>query len=107
MKIQVLILINNKNRVYSLANQRNATDSNLEEKIQILNLNKMNNNKNKSSDNNIKLEDVNANNNNNIIIKNNAKKLKPLVIKSPKICRICYSEEESPLDNPLVQPQDL
>ena len=27
--------INNKNRVYSLANQRNATDSNLEEKIQL------------------------------------------------------------------------
>ena len=95
--------INNKNRVYSLANQRNATDSNLEEKIQILNLNKMNNNKNKSSDNNIKSENDNANNNN-IIIENKAKKLKPLVIKSPKICRICYSEEESPLDNPLVQP---
>ena len=69
--------INNKNRVYSLANQRNATDSNLEEKIQILNLNKMNNNKNKSSDNNIKSEDDNANNNN-IIIENKTKKLKPL-----------------------------
>ena len=63
-----------KNKVYSLANQRNATDSNLQERIQILNLNNNNNNK----------------------------KIKST--KKIKTCRICYLEEESPDENPLVQP---
>ena len=97
-----------KNRIYSLANQRNATDPNLDDKIQILNLN-TNNNNNNNKDNNI---NINANNNNirfqdeiednkNNIEKKESKKIK---LKNSRICRICYLEEESELDNPLVHP---
>ena len=97
-----------KNRIYSLANQRNATDPNLDDKIQILNLN-TNNNNNNNKDNNI---NINANNNNirfqdeiednkNNIEKKESKKIK---LKKSRICRICYLEEESELDNPLVHP---
>ena len=97
-----------KNRIYSLANQRNATDPNLDDKIQILNLN-TNNNNNNNKDNNI---NINANNNNirfqdeiedtkNNIEKKESKKIK---LKKSRICRRCYLEEESELDNPLVHP---
>ena len=97
-----------KNRIYSLANQRNATDPNLDDKIQILNLN-TNNNNNNNKDNNI---NINANNNNlrfqdeiedtkNNIEKKESKKIK---LKNSRICRICYLEEESELDDPLVHP---
>ena len=98
-----------KNRIYSLANQRNATDPNLDDKIQILNLNTNNNNNNNNKDNNI---NINTNNNNirfqdeiedtkNNIEKKESKKIK---LKKSRICRICYLEEESELDNPLVHP---
>ena len=98
-----------KNRIYSLANQRNATDPNLDDKIQILNLNTNNNNNNNNKDNNI---NINTNNNNirfqdeiedtkNNIEKKESKKIK---LKNSRICRICYLEEESELDNPLVHP---
>ena len=98
-----------KNRIYSLANQRNATDPNLDDKIQILNLNTNNNNNNSNKDNNI---NINTNNNNirfqdeiedtkNNIEKKESKKIK---LKKSRICRICYLEEESELDNPLVHP---
>ena len=97
-----------KNRIYSLANQRNATDPNLDDKIQILNLN-TNNNNNNNKDNNI---NINTNNNNirfqdeiedtkNNIEKKESKKIK---LKNSRICRICYLEEESELDDPLVHP---
>ena len=99
-----------KNRIYSLANQRNATDPNLDDKIQILNLNTNNNNNNNNKDNNI---NINTNNNNNIRFqdeiedtKNNIEKKesKKIKLKKSRICRICYLEEESELDNPLVHP---
>ena len=100
-----------KNRIYSLANQRNATDPNLDDKIQILNLNTNNNSSNNNKDNNI---NINANNNNNNIrfqdeiedTKNNIEKKesKKIKLKKSRICRICYLEEESELDNPLVHP---
>ena len=51
-----------KNRIYSLANQRNATDPNLDDKIQILNLNT--NNTNNTNNKNIRFqedEDYNGN----------------------------------------------
>ena len=88
-----------RNKINSLANQRNATDSNLEDKIQILSLNN-NNNKNKKE---------NHNNNNNEKITNSDMKENSNIVKSDnktnnKICRICYLEEESPLENPLIQP---
>ena len=88
-----------KNKVYSLANQRNATDSNLQERIQILNLNNNNNNKN-STDKKLKLME---NEDNNISNKKN-KKIEIKSTKKIKTCRICYLEEESPDENPLVQP---
>jgi hypothetical protein len=75
--------INNKNRVYSLANQRNATDSNLQERIQILNLNNNNNNKN-STDKKLKLME---NEDNNISNKKN-KKIEIKSTKKIKTCRI-------------------
>ena len=97
-----------KNRIYSLANQRNATDPNFDDKIQILNLN-TNNNNNNNKDNNI---NINTNNNNirfqdeiedtkNNIEKKESKKIK---LKNSRICRICYLEEESEIDDPLVHP---
>ena len=88
-----------KNKVYSLANQRNATDSNLQERIQILNLNTNNSNKN-STDKKLKLME---NEDNNISNKKN-KKIEIKSTKKIKTCRICYLEEESPDENPLVQP---
>ena len=99
-----------KNKIYGLANQRNATDPNLEDKIQILTLN-VNNNNNVNKNNNIntdkkiKFDDddndnININNNKD----NNKKKSMIKLTKNVKICRICYLEEESPIENPLVQP---
>ena len=99
---------NKKNKVLSLANQRNATDPNLEDKIQILNLNANNNisntNKNGNENNNKLLKDVDINNNkdgNDDIDIKEEKKKPP---KKTKLCRICYLEEESENDDPLVQP---
>ena len=91
-----------KNKIYSLANQRNATDSNLQESIQILNLNSNNNNNNKNStDKKLKLME---NEENDITNNNKIKKIEIKSTKKIKICRICYLEEESPEENPLVQP---
>ena len=89
--------LNKKNRIYNLANQRNATEPNMEEKIQILTINKNANNPNENNNNNnIQLQKDDSNKRNNIILKDNSKK--------SRICRICYLEEESELENPLVQP---
>ena len=100
---------NKKNKIYSLANQRNATDPNMEEKIQILTISKNSNNsiqndndndnnQNNDNDNNIKLQQEENTKKNNIILKENINS------KKSRICRICYLEEESELENPLVQP---
>ena len=81
-----------KHKIYSLANQRNATDPDLKDKIQVLNLNK-----NKILDNN-KLNTDEEENNNNNSNKNNKIKKKNL------LCRICYIEEEDGIEDPLIQP---
>ena len=83
---------NQKHKIYSLANQRNATDPDLKDKIQVLNLNK-----NKILDNN-KLDTNEEENNKDNSSKNNKIKKKNL------ICRICYMEEEDGVEDPLVQP---
>ena len=83
---------NQTHKIYSLANQRNATDPDLKDKIQVLNLNK-----NKIIDNNNLGTDEEENINDNIN-KNNKIKKKNL------ICRICYMEEEDGGEDPLVQP---
>ena len=82
---------NIKQKIISLVDQRNSTEPDLNDKIQILNLNK-----------NIKLEDkdeadkkeIKILNKNNIKIKN----------KKKAVCRICYIEEEDGIENPLIQP---
>ena len=83
---------NQKQKIYSLANQRNATDPDLKDKIQVLNLNK-----NKIIDNN-KLNADEENNINDNSNKNNKIQKKNL------LCRICYMEEEDAVEDPLVQP---
>ena len=83
---------NQKHKIYSLANQRNATDPDLKDKIQVLNLNK-----NKILDNN-KLDTNEEENIKDNSSKNNKIKKKNL------ICRICYMEEEDGFEDPLVQP---
>ena len=82
---------NQKHKIYSLANQRNATDPDLKDKIQVLNLNK-----NKILDKN-KLNTDEEENNNNI---NKNKEIK----KKNLLCRICYIDEEDGVEDPLVQP---
>ena len=86
---------NNKiQKIYSLANQRNATDPNLGDRIQVLTLNKNNNMNNKISDNN-----------NNLIDAQEKDKVKNFKMKKKnEVCRICYIEEEDEKENPLVQP---
>ncbi len=84
---------NKGHKILSLANQRNATDPNLGDRIQVLALNK-NNKENKISNNNIDLL------NNVNIIKINTTKIK----KQNAVCRICYGEEEDEKENPMVQP---
>ena len=89
---------NKKQKILSLANQRNATDPNLGDRIQVLNLNNNNNN-----NNNINIKITNDNNqdlidNEEKIKKNNKEK------KKNAVCRICYVEEEDAKENPLVQP---
>lgn len=83
---------NQKHKIYSLANQRNATDPDLKDKIQVLNLNK-----NKILDNDKLNADKEANNNND---NNKSKQDK----KKNLVCRICYTEEEDGVEDPLVQP---
>ena len=87
----------NKHKVLSLANQRNATDPNLGDRIQVLTMN--NNKKVNNNDNN--------NNNNNINLVEDEKKHKIINSKIKKkntVCRICYNEEEDEKEDPLVQP---
>ena len=106
---------NKKNKIYSLANQRNSTDPNMDDKIQILGLN-VNNDKdgkeikdnkidkdNKINEDNNKIKYVSVNNNINTS-KNDVNKIEIKSSKKSRICRICYLEEESEMDDPLVQP---
>ena len=73
-----------------MINQRNTTDPNLDDKIQVLCLN--NNKKIKSE-----FSDRNKIENDTVDINEDENK------KKQKICRICYFEEDSK-DNPLIQP---
>lgn len=79
--------VDNKHRhkIFNLANQRNATDPDLKDKIQVLNLN---NNK--------------ILNNNNLV--NNEGEANNKIKKKNAVCRICYNEEEDGVEDPLVQP---
>ena len=88
---------NNKTKkILSLANQRNATDPNLGDRIQVLTINKNNNN-----DNEIKVSNNNNLKNNDEKLKINNNKIK--IKKQNAVCRICYGEEDEKED-PLVQP---
>ena len=72
-------------KMLDMANQRSATDSDFQDKIQILNLN------NKSQ----------------TIAKNETQKTLTIhskTKKKDKLCRVCYLEEEDEIENPLVQP---
>ena len=84
---------NNKGqKLLSLANQRNATDPNLGDIIQVLALNKGNK------------ENIMANSNEMI---NNVEKIEinhNKIKKQNSVCRICYGEEEDEKENPMVQP---
>jgi len=77
-----------KEKVIDLANQRNATDSDFQDKIDILVLNKNNN-----------AETIPVNNDNQKTISFDKKRKK-----KEKVCRICYIEEEDENENPIVQP---
>ena len=79
-----------------MANQRNATDPNLGDRIQVLTINKNNNN-----DNEIKVSNNNNLKNNDEKLKINNNKIK--IKKQNAVCRICYGEEDEKED-PLVQP---
>ena len=76
-------------KVMDLANQRNATDSDFQDKIDILNI-KYNNNKSKT---------IPVNDDNQKTISFDKRKKK-----KEKVCRICYMEEEDENENPIVQP---
>ena len=93
-------------KILSLANQRNATDPNLGDRIQVLSLNnnnkKINNNNNNndnSNDDNNEKGDKNDDDNEQ---KNNKKN--NIIKKKTLVCRICYCEEEDEKEDPLVQP---
>ena len=75
-----------------MANQRNATDPNLGDRIQVLALNKSNK-ENIMSNNNEMINNVEK-------IEINHNKIK----KQNSVCRICYGEEEDEKENPMVQP---
>ena len=77
-------------KMLDMANQRSATDSNFQDKVQILTINN-NNNKNKTINNNSTEKTLS--------IHTKSKKKK-----KDKICRICYMEEEDEIENPIVQP---
>ena len=74
------------NKMVEMANQRNATDSDFQDKVQIITLN---NNKNCKTINS-------SNNNKTLTITHKEKK--------NKYCRICYMEEDDENENPIIQP---
>ena len=74
-------------KMLDMANQRSATDSDFQEKIQILSIN--NNNKSKTIVNNSTKKTLSVHSKNK---------------KKDKICRICYMEEDDEIENPIVQP---
>ena len=86
--------------MYSLANQRNATDPNLADRIQVLTLN--NNNLITEIVNNDEDKKINAKINEKDLIDDDKEIIK--IKKQKEICRICYGEEEDEKDDPLVQP---
>ena len=90
-----------RHKVLSLANQRNATDPNLGDRIQVLTLN--NNNKIINNDNEKDNNDKNTINKDEIE-KKSSKKKNNIIKKKNFVCRICYCEEEDEKEDPLVQP---
>ena len=75
-------------KINDMANQRNPTDADLKEKIQILSINNINN-KNKNFNNNSTQKTLTINTEHK---------------KKDKLCRICYLEEDDETENPIVQP---
>ena len=75
-------------KINDMANQRNPTDADLKEKIQILSINNINN-KNKNFNNNSTQKTLTINTEHK---------------KKDKLCRICYLEEDDEIENPIVQP---
>ena len=74
------------NKIIDMANQRNATDSDFQDKVQIMTLN---NNKN--------CKTINSSNNKTLTVSHKPKK-------KNKYCRICYMEEDDEIENPIIQP---
>ena len=74
------------NKIIDMANQRNATDSDFQDKVQIMTLN---NNKN--------CKTINSSNNKTLTVSHKQKK-------KNKYCRICYMEEDDEIENPIIQP---
>jgi hypothetical protein len=75
-------------KLIDMANQKNATDANFSDRIQVLSLNNnINNNYN----------ELNSSTKKTISFRSKTKKV-------DKICRICYLEEEDEKENPIVQP---
>ena len=97
---------NKRQKIFSLANQRNATDPNLGDRIQVLTLNNNNNNNNDNNTKNYNNNKITNINNNNLINDedNNNKNNNCKIKKKNAVCRICYVEEEDEKEDPLVQP---
>ena len=75
-------------KLIDIANQKNATEANLSDRIEVLILdNNINNNYN----------ELNSSTKKTISFRSKNKKV-------DKICRICYMEEEDEKENPIVQP---
>ena len=73
-------------KMIDMVNQRNPTDSNFQDRVQILTI------KNK---NNFKAKKISTKNTTSV---NEETK------KKNKICRICYMEEDDEIENPIIQP---
>ena len=89
-------------KIVDMANQRSATDANMKDKIQILSINNVIQNKaNIPNDNsNNKFNTIN----NNTLATENTLSVHTENKKKKKVCRICYTEEEDGMENPIVQP---
>ena len=80
--------LNNHLKKIDMVNQRNPTDSNFQDRIQILTIN-----------HNTKLKTTNKSTKQNLLTSSKTKN-------KDKICRVCYlgEEEEEELTNPIIQP---
>jgi len=80
-----------KDDIFNLINHRNATNFNLNDNVEILNLNI--DNKVAGSDNLSENDEENF-----------ETKINKINISNKAVCRICYTEEEDEKENPLIQP---